>query len=537
MQLHGHNILGGATSAEGARTFQAVNPATGQALDPVFHEATESALELADAAFAEYRRKTPEQIAAFLETCADELLALGDDLIRRANAETALPEARLVGERARTMYQFKLMAGVVRDGSWVDARIDRAQPERKPQPKPDLRRMLVPLGPVAAFGAANFPLAYSVPGGDTASALAAGNPVVIKAHPAHPGTSELAMRAIQSAIAKCGMPPGVASMVHGTSNAVGMALVQHPLTRAAGFTGSLQGGRALADAAAGRPDPIPVFAEMGSTNPIFILPGALAERGAQIAEGLAQSATLGVGQFCTCPGLVFALAGSAFDAFAQKVGQFVAQVAPGTMLHPGIRARFVEGRERFRQIAGVSVAGESSTPADAAKTQAPATVFVTDARTFMANPPLQQELFGPSTLLVACESREVMERIARGLDGQLTATVHAAPEDAEQARSFADTLVHKAGRLIFCGFPTGVEVCPSMQHGGPYPASTDARFSSVGTAAILRFARPVSYQSFPQDLLPPELQNKNVRSIWRTVDGVWTKEEVAPIVVRLAPST
>jgi 2,5-dioxopentanoate dehydrogenase len=529
MELHGKNLIAGkAVASAGSKTFSGVAAASGEKLSPLFHEATpaeaDEAMTLAAKAFEEYRRQPAEKIAAFLDRIAEEILKLGDELIQRASVETGLPEARLTGERNRTINQFKMFAELVREGSWLEATIDRAQPDRKPLPKVDLRRMLVPLGPVVVFGASNFPLAYSVGGGDTASALAAGCPVVVKAHPAHPGASELVARAIQAAVEASGMPNGVFSMVHGVSTEIGMRVVQHPAAKAVGFTGSLQGGRALFDAAAKRPEPIPVFAEMGSTNPVFILPGALKQNGKAIAEGLAQSVTMGVGQFCTNPGLAFGPESDEWNTFVERVGQLASAVAPGVMLHQGIGARFHEGTEKFQKIPGVAVAGKSS--AEAAQGRAPAMVFNTDAKTFRQQRVLREEVFGPSTLLVNCGSTRELEQIARDLPGQLTATIHGTEEDLLQHANLVAILREKAGRLIYNQFPTGVEVCPSMQHGGPYPATTDSRTTSVGTFAIKRFARPVCFQNFPDTALPVELKNKNSRNLWRIVDGKFTKENV-----------
>ena len=529
MELHGKNLIGGkAVASTGTKTFTGVNPASGEKLPALFHEATaaeaDEALSLAAKAFEEYRRQPGEKIAGFLDRIGEEIQKLGDELIQRASAETGLPEPRLTGERNRTVNQFKMFAALVREGSWLEATIDRAQPDRKPLPKADLRRMLVPLGPVVVFGASNFPLAYSVGGGDTASALAAGCPVVVKAHPAHPGASELVARAIQAAIEATGMPNGVLSMVHGVSTEIGTRLVQHPAAKAVGFTGSLQGGRALFDAAAKRAEPIPVFSEMGSTNPIFILPGALKQNGKAIAEGLAQSVTLGVGQFCTNPGLAFGPAGEDWRAFVARVGELASAVAPGVMLHQGISAKFNEGTKKFQGVAGVSVAGKSTT--EATQGRAPAMIFNTDSKTFRQQQVLREEVFGPSTLLVNCGSTQELEQIARDLPGQLTATIHGTEEDLLAHANLLAILREKAGRLIFNQFPTGVEVCPSMQHGGPYPATTDSRFTSVGTFAVKRFVRPVCFQNFPDAALPVELKNKNARNIWRIVDGKLTKENL-----------
>jgi NADP-dependent aldehyde dehydrogenase len=527
MQLHGKNIIGNRSAAAGATSFTPINAATGEELSPHFYEATEpeinQALTSAEAAFEGYRAQPPDKTAAFLDRIAEEILRLGDELIRRANLETALPEQRLTGERARTVNQLKMFADLVRDGSWLEACIDRAQPQRQPLPKPDLRRMLVPIGPVVVFGASNFPLAFSVAGGDTASALAAGNSVVVKAHPAHPGTSEMAARAIQTAAAATRMPPGVFSMLHGKSYEIGLQLVRHPAVKSVGFTGSLQGGRALFNAAGARPEPIPVYAEMGSTNPIFVLPGALQQRAAAIAQGFLQSVTLGVGQFCTNPGLLFTLRGAGYDALIETVGKLAAASSPGAMLYPAICHRFHEGIARAEKVPGVAVIGRSE--AKVPPGHAPALALAVDGAAFQANELLLEEIFGPSTILVTCTSRQELEKIARSLPGQLTATVHGTEDDLAHHPDLLSILQQKAGRLLFNGFPTGVEVCPSMHHGGPYPATTHPHFTSVGTAAIKRFTRPVCFQGFPEAALPVELRNQNSRKIWRLVDGQLTKED------------
>jgi len=530
MKLHGKNVVGREASAESQQPFQAVNPATGETLEPTFCEATrreiDRACSKAERASHEYRQTDPDQRTGFLCRIADEIENLGDELIERASAETALPEARLIAERGRTVNQIRLFAEVVQEGSWVQARIDRALPDRQPIPKPDLRRMLIPIGPVAVFGASNFPLAYSVPGGDTISALAAGNPVVVKAHPAHPGTSELVARAMLKAAEAFAMPDGVFSMLHGASYEVGVALVTHPAVQAVGFTGSLQGGRALFDAAAARPHPIPVYAEMGSINPVFALPGLLERQADAFAEGLAQSATLGVGQFCTNPGLVIAGASEHLDRFIAKMTDLISRAACETMLHAGIHAAYEAGVKRFEDTPGVRVASRSSERADPAKSEATPVFFVTDAETFLTQPGLREEVFGPSTLLVRCGPREEFESIVDILAGQLTASIHGTEGDLAEYAWLVSRLETKVGRLIIGGFPTGVEVCPAMHHGGPYPATTDARTTSVGTAAIQRFARPICYQNAPEDLLPPELRNHNRRNVWRLIDNQWTKDDV-----------
>ncbi len=529
MELHGKHLIGNSTSTTDRQPFRAFDPTAGQPLEPVFHEATTDeinrACALAASAFDAYRQRSSEQRAAFLERIADEILALGDELIQRAKAETGLGVDRLTGERGRTFNQLKMFAAEIRDGSWVEATIDRALPDRQPLPKVDLRRMLIALGPVAVFGASNFPFAYSVAGGDTASALAAGCPVVVKAHPAHPGTSELVGRAISKAAQESGLPEGVFSMVHGAGVEVGQTLVKHPAIKAVGFTGSLRGGRALFDAAAARPEPIPVYAEMGSVNPVFVLPGALSERSAAFAEGLKNSVTLGAGQFCTCPGLVFGLENAAMNGLVTKLNELFAGTSPATMLHPGIRSNYEAGVSKFAATSGVATQRAETAP-DTARTQAQATVFTSDAATFIANPQLSEEVFGPSTLVVTCATREQLEESARNLQGALTATVHATAEDLQEYKTLLSILETRAGRLVINGFPTGVEVGPAMTHGGPYPATTDARSTSVGTYAIKRFARPVSYQNFPPAALPVELRDENARGLWRLVDNVLTKDNV-----------
>ncbi|MDB6058855.1 MAG: Aldehyde dehydrogenase [Verrucomicrobiales bacterium] len=525
MQLSGLNLVAGKWVGGGQKVFSNNNPTTGEKLSPDFREASDQEVELAAlqaaAAFDIYERTTPEQRSIFLRRIAEEINNLGDELIQRAKAETALPEARLIGERARTMGQLTMFADLIQEGSWIEATIDRAIPDRKPLPKADLRRMSVPLGPVVVFSASNFPLAFSVAGGDTASALAAGCPVIVKAHRGHPGTSELVARAVQKAVDACGMPAGLFSMLQGTGQ-MGLQLVRHPVIKAVGFTGSLRGGRALFDAASARPEPIPVYAEMGSINPVFILPGALQTKASAIAETLMQSVTLGVGQFCTNPGLVFGLRGNAFSDFANKANE-LAHKFSGTMLTQDICKRYRESVEKAASVHGVQSSGKPSSSAQAA--DAAAVVLQADAETFLKQQELHEEIFGPATLLVNCGSPAELETIARSLPGQLTATVHGTDEDLAQYKNLIQILQQKAGRLLLNGFPTGVEVCPSMQHGGPYPATTDSRSTSVGTGAIKRFVRPVCFQNFPQSALPPELQNDNPRNIWRIVDGQFTREK------------
>ncbi|HEY3935853.1 MAG TPA: aldehyde dehydrogenase (NADP(+)) [Bryobacteraceae bacterium] len=510
-------------------TYRAFNPREGTTIEPAFREAeaadVDRALELADTAAVPLRAADAEHIGGFLTTIREEILALGEELIERAAQESGLDHDRLKGERARTTNQIQMFADLVKDGSWVDARIDSALPDRKPLARPDIRRMLMPIGPVAVFGASNFPLAFSVAGGDTAAALAARSPVIVKAHPAHPGTSELVAGAIRKAVQAAALPEGTFSMLHGLSPEVSLRLVRHPKLKAVAFTGSERAGRALFDAAAQRKEPIPVFAEMGSVNPLFVLPAALESKGASIAEGLVRSVLLGVGQFCTCPGLVFGVDSASFRAFTAKLAELFEQAAPGTMLNPGIAKGYEARFENAAKVNGVSV-HRSARPADFQKTEGRPGVLVSDAATWLANETLHEEIFGPATVVVRCASLAEVLTCSRALAGTLTATIHGTSEELAGNGELVDVLSRKAGRLIFNGFPTGVEVSHAMHHGGPYPASSDEKFTSVGTASIYRFARPACYQNFPEHLLPPELQNPNPRNIWRTVDGRLTRDSI-----------
>jgi NADP-dependent aldehyde dehydrogenase len=496
--------------------FSALDARTGEVLG-TYRESTavEIAAAVAQAAGAAVllARRSGAERATFLERIADEIIALGDPLLELANRETALPLPRLTGERARTVGQLRMFAQLVREGSWVDARIDRAQPERQPAPRPELRRMLRPIGPVAVFGASNFPFAYSVAGGDTASALAAGNPVIVKGHPAHPGTSEQTARAVLRAVEACGFPAGTFALLHGAKPETGLALVREPQLAAVGFTGSERAGRALFNAAAARPVPIPVFAEMGSINPVFVLPGALRERGAQIAEGLAGSFTLGVGQFCTKPGVVFGVRSPEWETFCGLVATKAAAVPAGTMLHRGISDAFARSLTAVGDVTWLL--------------RGPAHVARVDGDQWRQRPQLAHECFGPYTLLVTLNDVAEMAQLAVGLAGQLTVALHGTAVDFQGAAELMEAAARRAGRVVCNGFPTGVEVVPSMQHGGPYPASTDARFTAVGTAAIARFARPVSWQNFPAELLPPELADANPLGLLRVVEGKPTREPLA----------
>lgn len=523
MELHGKNFIGDELSTGTGETFTVSSPLDSQPLPGTFHVASaadiDRALVAADAAFTSFRLTSPEQRAVFLERIAQEMEALGDSLLQLAHRETGLPLARLTGERGRTTNQLRLFAKIAREGSWVDARIDPAMPERQPMPRADLRRMLIPMGAIAVFGASNFPFAFSVAGGDTASALATGNAVVVKAHERHPGTSELVATAIRQAIRACNLPVGIFSMVHGPGKSVGIALVRHPLTRAVGFTGSRNAGRALFDAAAARPEPIPVFAEMSSLNPIFLLPDAVRSLGGKIAEGLKGSITGGMGQFCTKPGLVFGLQSAEFEQFHHTFATQFESVAPATMLHAGIGAAYREGLLRAEKIGGVETLARSKVKADSVKTEAEPFTLRTDAANFLKTPALAEEVFGPFAVMITAKTMAELEESARHLEGQLTVTIHGTPKDLENAAGLLRILERKAGRVIINGFPTGVEVCPAMNHGGPYPATSDERFTSVGTAALYRFVRPICYQDYPPALLPAELQDTNPLKITRLING------------------
>ncbi|UXE68167.1 MAG: aldehyde dehydrogenase (NADP(+)) [Chryseotalea sp. WA131a] len=482
---------------------------------------TDTILRASHTAFQQYKKVTGTDKAIFLDALAAEIEALGQPLIAKAMEETNLPEARLVGERGRTCNQLRQFAALVKEGSWVEARIDTATPDRAPLPKPDLRKMMVPLGPVVVFGASNFPFAYSTAGVDTASALAAGCSVVLKAHPAHPQTSEMVASAIAKAIAKTKIPNDVFLHVQDSSFETGKALVQHPLTKAVGFTGSFSGGKALYDYATQRSEPIPVFAEMGSINPVFIFPGALKVRSEKIAETYAASITQGVGQFCTNPGLLLGLENAELEVFKKQLSEKMKLIAPGTMLHPGIANNYSKNRAKALEQTGVQLLAESNErPKENQATSTLATVRATD---FAANHLLVEEVFGPYSLLVTANTIEELKTAAAKIPGQLTATIIGEDEDLVTYVDFIDLIKEKAGRVIINGVPTGVEVCPSMHHGGPFPATTDSRFTSVGTDAIKRFVRPVSFQNFPQHLLPAELKDENPLGIWRLVNNEFIK--------------
>lgn len=523
MLVTGEMLLGAATVRGRSGMFRAVNPATGEELEPAFGGGTrddvDTACRLADEAFDTYR-ETPLPVRAnFLKAIAQNIMDLGDALIERAMAETGLPRGRIEGERARTVGQLHLFATVVRDGQFLDARIDPALPEREPLPRPDLRERHIAIGPVAVFGASNFPLAFSVAGGDTAAALAAGCPVIAKAHPAHPGTSELVGRAVRTAVAACDLPEGVFSLLVGVGNEIGGTLVADPRIKAVGFTGSRAGGLALCRIASGRPEPIPVYAEMSSVNPVFLLPGALSTRSPAIAKGLVASMILGAGQFCTNPGLVLALADPMLDNFLAAAAAELSAAPAATMLTPTIHAAYDTGVRRLQGHARVRCLAQGQPPQVSAHTQGRAFLFATDADSFLHDKTLQQEVFGAASLVVACPNVDTIHRLAERFEGQLTATLHMEESDIDIARRLLPTLERKAGRILVNGFPTGVEVSHAMVHGGPFPATSDAHFTSVGTLSIRRFLRPVCYQNLPAALLPAALRDGNPLGIWRSIDG------------------
>ena len=464
---------------------------------------------------------------AFLRTIATKIESIAAEIIERAGQETALPQARLHGETARTCAQLRLFADVAEEGSWVAARIDCADPNRKPAARPDIRSLLRPLGPVVVFGASNFPLAFSVAGGDTASALASGNTVIVKAHAAHPGTSELVGQMLRDSVRECGLPEGVFSLLFGTGAEIGVALMKHPLVKAGGFTGSRTAGRILMDVAASRPEPIPFYAEMSSTNPVFILPGALRERSDSIAAGLHTSFTMGAGQFCTKPGMVFLPHGSEAATFTDKLRQLVAGSAPFHLLTRSIYSSYDSAIAGRKTNAAVRLVAEAPKAVPGCGFAVGAALFETDAATFLGSD-LDAEIFGPTTLLVRHSKRDQILEIARSLEGHLTATIHGTAQDLHDFADLISILEGKVGRLVFNGFPTGVEVCHAMVHGGPYPSTSDGRSTSVGTRAIFRFTRPVCYQGFPDAALPEELKDSNPLEIWRMVDGQMTREATVP---------
>ena len=524
MTLTGEMLIGASCVYGTHGSQRAFNPGTNAEIaEPRFGFGASSEVDraatLAAAAFDPYRTLPLARRAAFLEAIADNIMALGDTLLNRAHAETGLPLARLTGERGRTVGQLRLFASVVRDGNFLNATIDPALPQRQPSPRADLRLAKMPLGPVAVFGASNFPLAFSVAGGDTASALAAGAPVIVKAHSAHLGTSELVGRAIQQAVRDQGLPEGVFSLLMGAGRTLGEALVAHPAIKAVGFTGSRQGGLALVAIANSRPEPIPVYAEMSSINPVFLFPAALARRAEAIGQGFADSLTMGAGQFCTNPGLVLAIDGPGLQRFVQAASEALAKKSAQTMLTSGIHTAYQAGEEKMAATPGVQKLARG-TGAGELQNAAEAALFITDAQTMLTHSDLDSEVFGPASLIVRVRDMDELLAVAEHLEGQLTATLQIDEDDHTQARRLLPVLERKVGRILANGFPTGVEVSHAMVHGGPFPSTSNAMFTSVGACAIDRFLRPVCYQDLPDALLPEALQHHNPLGLWRMTDGV-----------------
>lgn len=526
MRLSGLSFVAGKRISRGSTPFRAPDAATSSLLEPAYIgsslEDVNEAANAATSAFLIFGNTPASDRAALLRRIAAALDARSAEIVARAMAETALPQARLEGEVARTSGQLRLFAAVIEEGSWLDARIDRAIPDRKPLPRPDIRSMLVPIGPVAVFGASNFPLAFSVAGGDTASALAAGNPVIVKAHPAHPGTSEIVAAVITDAVTQAGLPAGVFSMLYDDGFVIGQELVRHPAIHAVAFTGSHRGGKALMAIAANRERPIPCFCEMGSLNPVFVLPGALASDPVSRAKGIYGSFTLGAGQFCTKPGMVFVPDAVCADLFRQELRNLTAAGSGFTMLTPGIADAYRVGLEKRASLGISGTLAESSSP------QTCAALFEASLENLETHALLREEIFGPSTLLISWSNREALLRAAQALDGHLTATLLGTEADVAENQDLIAVLEQKVGRLIFNGYPTGVEVSHAMVHGGPYPATSDSRYTSVGSRAILRFVRPRCYQNFPQIALPEALRDENPLGIFRLVDGVLTRDALTP---------
>ena len=521
------NLIGYQYKEANGKPFKAIDPSSGDELPGDFYAAdladVDATLNLAEKAAAIYRYTDKKTKAAFLRGIAEEITNIGDELIECAMAESGLPQARLQGERGRTTGQLNMFADLVEEGSWVEAVIDNALPDRQPAARPDIRKMLIPVGPVVVFGASNFPLAFSVAGGDTASALAAGCPVIVKAHPAHPGTSALVAEAIKKAAQKHELPEGVFSILYDNGYTIGEALVKHPKTKIVTFTGSFKGGTALLKMIQQRDQPIPVFAEMGSINPVILLPDALENRYNQIAEQYASSITLGAGQFCTNPGLLIAMKSAGLEKFKKALGDALAKINSSTMLTPGICKNYSALSEEMLEEQGVSIIGKGNLSDDRTN-QAQPIVASVSASSFLVNPKLKEEVFGPYSLLVEADYEVQLQQVLDHLQGQLTASVVADETDLVKYKSLIQGITNIAGRVMLNNVPTGVEVLQAMQHGGPFPATSDSRFTSVGTGAIKRFVRPVSWQNWSNDLLPDELKNGNPLKIWRLVDNKWNKD-------------
>lgn len=518
----GKNYIGNELCAAGNVTFTTFDPILNSANKSIHTEASSAeinaAVELANDALKVYRDMSGKRKAEFLNAIADEIMELGDAMISVYMRESGLPEGRAKGERGRTMGQLRVFAALIEEGSWVEARIDTENLNRSPIPKVDIRKMNMAIGPIVVFGASNFPLAYSTAGGDTASALAAGCPVIVKAHPMHAGTSEMVASAIIKAAQKTGMPNGVFSNLNSKGIEVGVMLAEHPGVKGIGFTGSIKGGRALYDIAAKRNEPIPVFAEMGSINPVVLMPSYLAKNGDDIAKTYAGSITLGTGQFCTNPGLILGVKSDDLTAFTNNLAASIQEVDAKCMLHPSISANFEKGKLLMTAQVGLEVV--SSYECDVSPNHAGQMITKVNGKQFLSNNKLHHEIFGPYSMIVECESIVELTEIISNLEGQLTGTLMATEKELSENKEIIYAMTDRVGRVIFNGVPTGVEVCPAMLHGGPYPASTDARFTAVGSDSIKRWVRPVSYQEWPNELLPQELKNDNPLGISRKIDNV-----------------
>lgn len=526
--ITGKNYIGNVLSSANTLTFKTFNPQKNTENDIVYAEASvteiNKAVELATETHKTFGTISGAKKSDFLNEIAKEIEELGDELIKTFCSESGLAEERALVERERTLFQLRLFANLVKEGSWVEATIDTADPNRNPIPKIDIRKMLVPLGPVVVFGASNFPLAYSTAGGDTAAAFAAGCPVIIKSHPMHAGTGELVASAIINAAEKTGMPNGVFSNLNSSGIEVGVTLIKHSQVKAVGFTGSISGGRALYDLAAQRPEPIPVFAEMGSINPVVILPHAVKQKGSKWAKIYASSITLGSGQFCTNPGLILGIKGDDLTNFIQILSEEILKIEPTCMLHPNIVGAYETNKAKIQEQQGLQTT--TNVHKEIAANYGRQAITTVEGATFLVNTTLHQEVFGPFSMVVQCKNTEQLEEIISKLEGQLTGTVIAESGEIEQYATIIIALKNRVGRIIFNGVPTGVEVCTAMVHGGPYPASTDSRFTAVGINSIKRWVRPFSYQNWPDELLPDELKNENPLGITRLVDDKQTIDKL-----------
>jgi len=530
MNITGNILINGQWEKGNDSSFNAANPATGESSTTHFTNAdlaqVDSAVEIAAQAFDSYSQYSDAQKAIFLRTIAQELETIRPAIVEHATWETALPDMRINGELGRTIGQLNMFAALLEKGDWKRPVIDLAQPERAPLPKPDLRLTQVPLGPVVVFSASNFPLAFSVAGGDTASALAAGCPVIVKTHGAHPATSELVAGAILSAIAKCNVPKGVFAMVHGSGRTIGTALVKHPKVKAVGFTGSIAGGRALYDVAVSRPEPIPFFGELGSTNPVYLLAQSLEENAENIAESFLASLMMGVGQFCTSPGMLIAIKGSAMDRLLATLAEKVPTLGAGSLLTAGICDSYNKLCAQRTQLTSLKTIAKG-TSGDSTASQAQVALFSVDASDYLANAELEEEVFGPSTLVISCDDEAQMMAVAASMKGHLTAAIFAVDADQAAAATLLPILQQRIGRVLFDGYGTGVELSSAMSHGGPYPSSSASQTTSVGTRAIERFTRPLCYQNTPDALLPPELKNANPNGIMRLINDQWSDQAIS----------